>query len=103
MGVNREIAIVTGAARGIGKATSLRFEKEGITVIETDILPDSGNKVVPENPQLKSKDKPMIHDVSDEASWSELVKSVFKKYGRIDILVNNAGIGTLPDLSLIHI
>ena len=39
MGVNREIAIVTGAARGIGKATSLRFEKEGITVIETDILP----------------------------------------------------------------
>ena len=97
MGVNREIAIVTGAARGIGKATSLRFEKEGITVIETDILPDSGNKVVPENPQLESKDKPMIHDVSDEASWSELVESVFKKYGRIDILVNNAGIGTLPD------
>ena len=97
MGVNREIAIVTGAARGIGKATSLRFEKEGITVIETDILPDSGNKGVPENPQSESKDKPMIHDVSDEASWSELVESVFKKYGRIDILVNNAGIGTLPD------
>ena len=44
MGVNREIAIVTGAARGIGKATSLRFKKEGITVIETDILPDSENK-----------------------------------------------------------
>ena len=97
MGVNREIAIVTGAARGIGKATSLRFEKEGITVIETDILPDSGNKGVPENPQSESKGKPMIHDVSDEASWSELVESVFKKYGRIDILVNNAGIGTLPD------
>ena len=97
MGVNREIAIVTGAARGIGKATSLRFKKEGITVIETDILPDSENKGVPENPQLESKGKPMIHDVSDEASWSELVESVFKKYGRIDILVNNAGIGTLPD------
>ena len=48
MGVNREIAIVTGAARGIGKATSLRFKKEGITVIETDILPDSENKGVPE-------------------------------------------------------
>ena len=97
MGVNREIAIVTGAARGIGKATSLKFKKEGITVIETDILPDSENKGVPENPQSESKGKPMIHDVSDETSWSELVKSVSKNYGRIDILVNNAGIGTLPD------
>lgn len=78
MGVNREIAIVTGAARGIGKATSLRFKKEGITVIETDILPDSDNKEVFENPQSEPKGKPMIHDVSDEASWSELVESVFK-------------------------
>ena len=97
MGVNREIAIVTGAARGIGKATSLRFQKEGTTVIETDILPDSGNKGVSEKPQMEPKGETMIHDVSDEASWSELVESVFKKYGRIDILVNNAGIGTLPD------
>ena len=96
-GFNREIAIVTGAARGIGKATSLKFKKEGFTVIETDILPDSENKGVSEKPQSEPKDKPMIHDVSDEASWSELVESVFKKYGRIDILVNNAGIGTLPD------
>ena len=44
MGVEYKIAIVTGAARGIGKATSLRFKNEGITVIETDILPNSENK-----------------------------------------------------------
>ncbi len=96
-GDERKIAIITGAARGIGKATSLRLKKEGITVIETDILPDLENKEVSENPQSEPKGKPMIHDVSDEASWSQLVESVHKKYGRIDILVNNAGIGTLPD------
>jgi NADP-dependent 3-hydroxy acid dehydrogenase YdfG len=38
--VESKIAIVTGAIRGIGKATSSRFKREGITVIETDILPD---------------------------------------------------------------
>ena len=79
MGINQEIAIVTGAARGIGKATSLRFKKEGITVIETDILPDSENKGVSEKPQMEPKGETMIHDVSDEASWSELVESVRKR------------------------
>ena len=77
---NRKIAIVTGAARGIGKATSLRFKKEGFTVIETDILPDSENKGVSEKPQMEPKGETMIHDVSDEASWSELIESVFKKF-----------------------
>ena len=97
MGSNRKIAIVTGAARGIGKATSFKLKKEGITVIGTDILLDSESKEVSENLQSELNSKPMIHDVSDEASWSKLVEAVFKKYGRIDILVNNAGIGTLPD------
>ena len=97
MGVKRKIAIVTGAARGIGKATSLRFKNEGITVIETDILPDSENKVISENPKSELKSKSVVHDVADEASWSELVENALEEYGKIDILVNNAGIGTLPD------
>ena len=47
-GADRKIAIVTGAARGIGKATSLKFKNEGITVIETDILPDPETKEISE-------------------------------------------------------
>ena len=81
MGSNRKIAIATGAARGIGKATSFKLKKEGITVIGTDILPDSESKEVSENLQSELNSKTMIHDVSDEASWSELVESVFIKYG----------------------
>ena len=97
MGVERKIAIVTGAARGIGKATSLRFKNEGITVIETDILPDSENKEILEKPKSELKGNSVVHDVADESSWSELVKNALEEYGKIDILVNNAGIGTLPD------
>ena len=97
MGVERKIAIVTGAARGIGKATSLRFKNEGITVIETDILPDSENKEILEKPKSELKGNSVVHDVADEASWSELVENALEEYGKIDILVNNAGIGTLPD------
>ena len=42
--VESKIAIVTGAVRGIGKATSSRFKREGITVIETDLLPDQDKR-----------------------------------------------------------
>ena len=97
MGVERKIAIVTGAARGIGKATSLRFKNEGITVIETDILPDSENKEILEKTKSELKGNSVVHDVADESSWSELVENALEEYGKIDILVNNAGIGTLPD------
>ena len=96
-GAERKIAIVTGAARGIGKATSLKFKNEGITVIETDILPDTEIKEISENSKSEIKSQSMVHDVANEASRMKLVESVLEKYGRIDILVNNAGIGTLPD------
>ena len=95
--VESKIAIVTGAIRGIGKATSSRFKREGITVIETDIQPDHDRNDTFEESDSDFKNEFLVHDVAEEKSWKEVVGQVLNRFGKIDILVNNAGIGTLPD------
>ena len=91
MSKNLEVALVTGAARGIGKATVERFLQEGLRVVATDI--------VPEIEFWNSRDAmPLFHDVSKAESWASILRDVKSRFGRLDILVNNAGIGTLPDV-----
>lgn len=91
MSKNLEVALVTGAARGIGKATVERFLQAGLRVVATDI--------VPEIEFWNSRDAmPLSHDVSKAESWASILRDVKSRFGRLDILVNNAGIGTLPDV-----
>ena len=88
---SQKVALVTGGARGIGKATVDRLVREGLKVVATDISPNSdlfNNALVLSH----------THDVSSSESWSSVLDVVSKKFGRLDILVNNAGIGTLPDI-----
>lgn len=96
-----KIAIITGAARGIGKATALLFAKEGAKVVVVDILEEGSetteqiNKIVGENRALFIK-----ADVSEEYEVKNMVKKVIEEFGKIDILVNNAAIqpvGTIFD------
>ena len=96
--VRRRVAIITGAARGIGKAAFSRLRTEGVTVIGTDLLPDPEDQENQEESASKNLDISLIHDVADESSWVKVVDVTLEKYGQIDILVNNAGIGTLPDI-----
>ena len=86
-----KVALVTGAARGIGKSTVERFLKEGLKVVATDILPE--NEIL-DNANVVS----LSHDVSKAESWASILRDVKSRFGRLDILVNNAGIGTLPDV-----
>ena len=86
-----KVALVTGAARGIGKSTVERFLKEGLKVVATDILPE--NEIL-DNANVVS----LSHDVSKAESWASILRDVKSRFGRLDILVNNAGIGTLPDI-----
>ncbi|WP_301850190.1 SDR family NAD(P)-dependent oxidoreductase [Rhodococcus pyridinivorans] len=77
-------AIITGGARGIGRATAELFAEEGATVIIADIHePDAVN-----NPAISF----VPLDVTQLDSWQTLVDSVLAQHGRIDILVNNAGL-----------
>ena len=81
-----KVAIVTGAARGIGRATAELFARESAVVYATD-----------QNPPESVFDDPAIHfsamDVANEAHWQALVERILERHGAIDILVNNAGIG----------
>ena len=86
-----KVALVTGAARGIGKSTVERFLQEGLKVVATDILPE--NETL-DNANFVS----LSHDVSKAESWASILRDVKSQFGRLDILVNNAGIGTLPDV-----
>jgi len=97
-----KVAVITGAARGIGKATASLFAKEGARVAVIDILEREGsetvkqiNKIVGENRALFIK-----ADVSEEYYVKNMVNVVIKEFGKIDILVNNAAIqpvGTILD------
>ncbi|TAM70872.1 MAG: SDR family oxidoreductase [Chloroflexota bacterium] len=97
-GLVGKVAIVTGAARGIGSATAEALAAAGATVILTDVLDDEGPAVVARL-QADGHRATYEHlDVSDEAGWAALVARVQADQGRLDVLVNNAGIGTLADV-----
>ena len=86
-------ALITGAARGIGKALALRFAAEGANIAFTDLVIDeNGKKTEEEIAALGVKVKGYASNAADFAQTEEVVKQIMADFGRIDILVNNAGI-----------
>lgn len=90
-----KVALITGAASGLGKADAWRLAEEGATVVLTDI--DSrGAKVAQEiGSATGAQARFYVHDVSNEGRWTEIVAAIDDEFGGIDILVNNAGIVVL--------
>jgi 3(or 17)beta-hydroxysteroid dehydrogenase len=87
-----KVALITGAASGIGKADAWRLAEEGATVILTDI-DDSGEKLAHEISKATGSKTRFYHlDVSSESRWGEVIAAVEKEFGGLDVLVNNAGI-----------
>src|SRR5690606_17175289 len=87
------VAIITGAASGIGRETAERMAAEGATVVVADVQDDKGAEVVEHIVGNGGKATYKHLDVSQEADWSKLVAEVVDEFGGLDILVNNAGIG----------
>lgn len=86
-------ALITGAARGIGKAIAVKFASEGANVAFSDIaLNDATQALEAELLAFGVKAKAYASDASSFAAGETLVNEVFADFGRIDILVNNAGI-----------
>jgi 3-oxoacyl-[acyl-carrier protein] reductase len=92
MRLEGKVCLITGAASGIGKATTLLFAQEGATVIAGDISKENLDSLVKEAEGLPGKVDPYILNVTDRDQIKEVVEKVVQKYGRIDVLVNNAGI-----------
>ena len=86
-------AIVTGAARGIGKAIAIRFAQEGANVAFTDLAIDDNAKATEaEIAALGVKVKGYASNAANFEDTHNVVENIVKDFGRIDILVNNAGI-----------
>lgn len=84
MRLKDKVALVTGAAGGIGFAVAELFDREGAIVVASDVKP-------PDQPYPASIEA-MTHDVTSEEQWASVIAAIVKKHGRLDVLINNAGI-----------
>ena len=89
--LSNKVALVTGAARGIGQAIADLFAANGARVIYSDINHAEAKESAARSPGCKA----MALDVTDEAQVEATIHAIVKEYGRLDILVNNAGVNTL--------
>ncbi|MGA3398548.1 MAG: glucose 1-dehydrogenase [Acetobacteraceae bacterium] len=92
MRLQDKVAIISGAASGMGAATARRFAKEGAKVVVADMLEEDGQKVASDITRANGAAEFMRLDVTDGASWQSVMAATVAKFGRLDILVNNAGI-----------
>lgn len=95
-----KVAIVTGGASGIGRATCLRLADEGATVIAADVDIAGGTETAR---LLGPRGTFVTHDVASRAGWHALVGDTVRLHGRLNVLVNAAGIavgGTIEDTTL---
>lgn len=88
MRLKDKVAIITGAAKGIGFATAKRFAQEGAKVMITDVNPDAVKAAV----DLIPGSEAFVMNVTDRASVEAAVDQIMQRHGHIDILINNAGI-----------
>ena len=87
-----KVAIITGAGRGIGYATAMKFGREGATVITCDINADQAQQAARDVADAGGEAMGFQIDVREPDSLATMVEQVVARYGRIDCLVNNAGI-----------
>ena len=91
--LNGKVALITGAARGIGKAIALKFASEGANIAFTDlVINEAAEETVKELEALGVKVKAYASNAADFEATQEVVAEIEKEFGRVDILVNNAGI-----------
>ena len=84
-----KVAIITGAARGMGESHARIFAREGAKLVLTDLRADMGSQLATE---IGSAAIFLEQDVTSPQDWDKVVAAAEEKFGRVDILVNNAGI-----------
>lgn len=88
-----KVALVTGAASGIGQGIAIAFAREGATVVVVDLVDESRARATMDAVAVHSGGACFIQaDVSDEASVAAMTETALGRFARVDVLVNNAGI-----------
>ncbi len=90
-----KVALITGAARGMGAATARLFAAEGALVVLGDVLADVKDVAVELG---EERALAVTLDVTDEQAWRDAVAAAEERFGRLDILVNNAGVLLMDEL-----
>lgn len=90
--LDQQIAVVTGAGRGIGRAIALKFAAEGADIVCLSRTAGNAQGVADEVTALGRRAWPMAVDVSDPAAVNAAAEAILRDPGRVDILVNNAGV-----------
>ena len=98
MKLDGKVAIVTGAASGIGKAIAERYAREGAKIIIADLNLDAANGTAAEIRSAGGEARGVVMDVTSEDDVNAGVASTVAAYGRVDILVSNAGIQIIHPL-----
>jgi 3-oxoacyl-[acyl-carrier protein] reductase len=106
--LEKKVAIVTGAGRGIGRAIALRLAQEGAILVICDVEEENIGAVCKELKDSGKQGFPFPCDVSNKDNVQAMVETTVKQFGKIDILVNNAGIspkkeGRKPNLTEISL
>lgn len=97
--VESKVALVTGAASGLGAADARRLAEEGAAVVLTDINEELGREVA----STISGSLFLKQDVRDEQRWKSVIAETMSHFGRLDILVNNAGLVQFADIEQIKL
>ena len=92
MRLDGKVALITGAASGMGASMARRFAGEGAKVVVADLLDDEGKQVVADITKANGAAIFCHLDVSSEAEWQAVLDAALAEYGKLDILVNDAGL-----------
>ena len=102
--LDKKVALVTGAARGIGAAAAKILAREGASVVCTDVIEDEGEAIASAIQDAGGTAIFLHHDVTDEARWEAVIEATEKKFGGLHVLVNNAGVapagGPIDEIAL---
>jgi NAD(P)-dependent dehydrogenase (short-subunit alcohol dehydrogenase family) len=97
--LNNKVALITGAAQGIGEAIVRSFIAEGAFVIISDINKELADQLSAEYPEQSQS---VMLDVTKEQQWQQVIDAIITKHSKLDILVNNAGITGFEDSGEAH-